>query len=122
MNRLMHIVKSLAFDMLEFSRTMLVPEGHLVIGDPVRPGCESKTLIKLYRIIERGKYVRTQEELSGLLARLHGSQVTQKECHGVGPFPIGSFTIVSNFAVFLLRPCISETRLEAGNDELQSLC
>jgi len=103
-----HVDDATALGMLEFSCSILSPEGVLLVSDPIEPGLNDSYIVKLYRkYFERGKYMRDLDALSNLLARVRGLRVVHHQCHGLGPFPIFSRPTVSNFAVFLLKPVIS---------------
>lgn len=98
-----HVNDATATDMLEYSCQLRSPEGIVVVSDPIAQRPNDSALAKLYGKMERGKYVRSMDELSGLLGRLSSLRVTQQECHGVSPFPTGSIPTVAHFAVYLLR-------------------
>lgn len=102
-----HVDDATALGMLEFSCSILSPEGVLLISDPIEPGTNDSYIVKLYRKhLERGKYMRDLDALSRLLAKVRGLRVVHHQCHGLGPFPICSRPTVSNFAVFCLKPVI----------------
>ncbi|MFA6564730.1 MAG: class I SAM-dependent methyltransferase [Verrucomicrobiia bacterium] len=99
-----HLDDAAATRLLEFSKESLSPQGVVLVSDPIQPRPEDSALIKLYRKMERGKYVRNLEELSGLLTNVIGLQILQQECQSVTALPFFSKPRVSYFGVFVLGP------------------
>lgn len=100
-----HVDDATALAMLECSGGLLAPAGTLLVSDPIEPRPEDSRLAKMYRKhLERGRHLRSVDELARLLAKARGLRVVRLECHGLAPFPIGSRPIVARFAVFRLQP------------------
>jgi SAM-dependent methyltransferase len=98
-----HLDDATATGLLEFSREILAPQGVVLVSDPIQPRPADSALIKLYRKMERGRYVRTLEGLSDLVAKLRGLRVIQQACPPVTALPFWSKPTVSYFGLFLLK-------------------
>jgi SAM-dependent methyltransferase len=97
-----HLDDAAAATLLEFSQGILSANGTLVVSDPVQPRPTDGALIKVYRKLERGKHVRSFEDLSHLLEKLRGLRVVRRENPAVTGLPVFTRPIVSYFGLFLL--------------------
>ena len=98
-----HLEDAAAREMLELSAALLSADGFVCVSDPLTPQESDSWLVKLYRKMERGKFVRSWEQLSQLLTGLTKLKVEQSKSYPVGALPVGSGPTVSYFGVFLLR-------------------
>lgn len=98
-----HVDDVTAISYLEYCKKILSPRGMVVVSDPVRPRSTDSTLVKLYRKMERGQYVRPFEELSALIANVRGLRVVEHTCQPVTALPFLSKPTVSYFGLFLLE-------------------
>lgn len=100
-----HLDNATATGLLEFSGDILSPQGVVLVSDPIQPRPTDSALIKLYRKMERGQYVRTLEGLSDIMTHLRGLTIVRQECQPVTALPFWSKPIVSYFGLFLLKHC-----------------
>jgi 2-polyprenyl-3-methyl-5-hydroxy-6-metoxy-1,4-benzoquinol methylase len=98
-----HVDDVTAISHLEYCKKILSPRGTVLVSDPIRPRSTDSTLVKLYRKMERGQYVRTFEELSALIAKVQGLRVVEHTCQPVTALPFLSKPTVSYFGLFLLE-------------------
>jgi SAM-dependent methyltransferase len=98
-----HIEDAVAREILELSASFLSSDGYVCVSDPLTPKEADSWLVKLYRKMERGKFVRSWEQLSQLLTSLRGLKVEENKSYPVTALPVWSRPTVSYFGVFLLR-------------------
>jgi 2-polyprenyl-3-methyl-5-hydroxy-6-metoxy-1,4-benzoquinol methylase len=101
-----HLDDATAIGLIECSGNMLSPEGTVLVSDPIQPTSTDSTIIKLYRKLERGRYVRTLERLSALMTQPRNLEVVRRELHSVAALPFFKRPIVSNFGVLVLTPSV----------------
>jgi 2-polyprenyl-3-methyl-5-hydroxy-6-metoxy-1,4-benzoquinol methylase len=81
---------------------LLAPKGRIVVSEPLAPGPESPLLERLYGKIERGSWLRTEEELLSVIRSRTSLQVRAAETHPVAPFR-GERPVCAQFVVACLE-------------------
>lgn len=98
-----HVDTPTARRLMEFSASLLLPGGVVVVSDPLRPEPGDSLLTRAYRKMERGEFVRSREELAQLLEGLSNLRVVRHVCEPVTALPVFRWPVVSTFGVFVLQ-------------------
>jgi SAM-dependent methyltransferase len=97
-----HLNASDAKNILEFSKSLLADGGQIIVSDVLHTETTDNLLIRLYGKIERGQFVRTENELETLLNTLNGL-VCVRQCQTrIPPLPFFSKPTCSLYSVYRL--------------------
>jgi cyclopropane fatty-acyl-phospholipid synthase-like methyltransferase len=82
-----HIDDETVAAFLKHSRSLIKPNGRVVVIDPVLPEPEDPKIFHLFSRLERGQFVRSETHLRKLLLETAGMHVTKSEVRFVGATP-----------------------------------
>lgn len=81
---------------------LMAPGGRIVVSEPLAPGPQSPFLERLYGKIERGAWLRTEDELLTVIRSRTPLHVGAAETHSVAPFR-GERPVCARFVVACLE-------------------
>ena len=93
-----HVADELAVQLLGSAARLLTADGVIAVFEPLPAAPGDPWLVRTYASIDRGRQLRTVEDLRALLERTPAVRWTDLEVHPVAPF-IGRFPTCARFAV-----------------------
>jgi SAM-dependent methyltransferase len=96
-----HIDDQLCTELIAAASRLLAPGAPLVVTDPLFPRPDDPWAVRQFIRLEQGRWVRSMEQLAGLLARLRELRLAESSEHLVGASP-WSLPLVARMGVFRL--------------------
>jgi cyclopropane fatty-acyl-phospholipid synthase-like methyltransferase len=82
-----HIDDATVEAFLNHSRSLIKPDGRVIVVDPVLPEAQDPKLFHYFSKLERGQFVRSEDHLRKLLLQTAGLRITKSEAHFIGATP-----------------------------------
>jgi 2-polyprenyl-3-methyl-5-hydroxy-6-metoxy-1,4-benzoquinol methylase len=72
---------------LSHSKSLIKPDGMVIVVDPVLPESDDPVLFHYFSKLERGQFVRSEANLRKLMLEVTGLKLTKSEAHFLGATP-----------------------------------